>query len=57
MPDRVTELLRELRERWDDPYWWADHQALRITLLSLLSGVLGLLFVYLDAKLKRRLAQ
>lgn len=50
------DLLRELRENWRDSYWWLDHQWLRVLLLSVLSGMLGLAFVALEHTLRQRLA-
>jgi len=36
----VGEFLREFRARWDDHYWWLDHQLL----LAVLLAVIGLVF-------------
>jgi hypothetical protein len=50
--DRAKELLSDLRDHWDDSYWWHDHPALRITLLSIIAGVIGLLFKWLETKIQ-----
>jgi hypothetical protein len=40
MSDRAREFLQELKLRWDDSYFWADHQWLTYILLC------SILFVY-----------
>lgn len=50
--DHLRDFLDELRENWDDHYWWARHQALQITLLGILSGLIGLLFTWLEARVQ-----
>lgn len=51
--DQIRELLDELRDNWDDPYWWADHQALQAALLAVLVGVIDLFFVYAKVRVQR----
>lgn len=53
---RVTEFLEDLRDNWDDHYWWARHQALQIALLSILSGTIGLVFLWARLRMERRYA-
>jgi len=36
----MKEFLEDLRDNWDDSYWWADHQLL----LAILLGLVGLAF-------------
>lgn len=48
------EKLAELRDHWDDSYWWADHPTLRIAILSVVSGIVGLVFLWAQLELKRR---
>jgi hypothetical protein len=50
--DRFREFLEEVRDRWDDPYWWADHPTLRVALLSIIAGTIGLLFTWLETRIK-----
>lgn len=50
--DRWREFARELREHWDDHYWWARHQALQATLIAVAIGAVGLLFTYLETRMK-----
>lgn len=38
--DKIPEWLTELREHWNDGYWWADRQILLYAIL------LGLMAVY-----------
>lgn len=49
----MVDFLKELREHWNDQYWWLDHQALRVALLAAMSGAIGLLFVYLQVKVEQ----
>lgn len=53
MRDYAAELAAELAEHWRDPYWWADHPALRTFLLGLLAGVVGLAVKYAELRLVR----
>lgn len=50
--DRFREFVDELRDNWDDHYWWARHQGLQIALLAIVSGAIGLLFTYLEERVK-----
>jgi hypothetical protein len=50
--DKVRDFARELRENWDDHYWWARHQALQAALVALVVGAIGLLFTYLEARVR-----
>lgn len=52
MNDRLRDFLQELRENWDDHYWWARHQFLSIAVVSLISGLFGLLFAYLEERVR-----
>jgi hypothetical protein len=52
--ERLRELCDELRERWDDGYWWADHPELRAALVAIVGGLVGLLFTWLQLLLERR---
>lgn len=49
----MSEFLKELRDNWDNSYWWADHPTLRVALLSIISGAIGVLFVYLNVKVEQ----
>jgi hypothetical protein len=55
MAERALEFLQELRENWDDHYWWARHQALQAALVAILVGAIGLLFTYLETRVQLRL--
>jgi hypothetical protein len=50
--DELRDFLDDLRENWDDHYWWARHQALQAALLAVLVGTISLLFTYLEARVK-----
>lgn len=52
MIDRAAEFARELRDNWDDHYWWARHQALQAALVALVVGLIGLGFTYLEARVR-----
>jgi hypothetical protein len=54
--DRAREFLRELRDNWDDHYWWARHQALQAALVAVLIGAIGLAFAWLETRMKIRAA-
>jgi hypothetical protein len=53
----VSEFFAELREHWDDGYWWADRQLLLAILVAVLAGTLELVFVYLKARILRAVAE
>jgi hypothetical protein len=53
----VSEFLAELREHWDDGYWWADRQVLLAIVVALIAGSLELVFVYLKARILRAAAE
>lgn len=52
----MSDFLSDLREHWDDGYWWADRQLLLAVLAALATGIVGLLFVYLEARVRRAVA-
>jgi hypothetical protein len=54
MSDRAIEFLRELRDNWDDHYWWLRHPALQAAVLAIVAGVIGLLFTILETRVKTR---
>ena len=47
----LRELADELRQEWRNGYWWADHQALRVILMSLAAGMIGLVFHYAELRM------
>lgn len=52
----MSDFLSELREHWSDGYWWADRQLLLAILAALATGVVGLLFTYLEARVRKGVA-
>jgi len=44
MSDRLAELWEHIR----DPYWRLDHPEVTMLLLSVISGLIGLVFAYLQ---------
>lgn len=50
--DKARDFLRELRDNYDDHYWWARHQALQAALVALIVGAIGLAFTYLETRIK-----
>lgn len=57
MADRARELWRDLRDHWDDDYWWQRHLELRVALLAIISGLIGLLFAWLETRIRTGGAQ
>lgn len=54
MNDDWLERLRDLRDRWGDHYWRANHPELTAIVIAVASGLIGLLFAYLQLRLERR---
>jgi hypothetical protein len=50
--DELRDFLADLRENWDDHYWWARHQVLQAALVAILVGTISLLFTFLEARVK-----
>ena len=46
----MSELLAELRDHWNDGYWWAD----RPLLSAVLVGLIGLVYTALEVWLRAR---
>ena len=53
MSDDLKEFLRELHENWNDHYWWTRHLGLQVAMLSIISGLIGLLFCWLETRIKK----
>lgn len=49
----MSDFLAELREHWDDGYWWADRQILLAIVVGIIAGCLELAFVYLKMRMMR----
>lgn len=54
---RVREYLEDLRDHWDDAYWRADHPEVMAVTLALVTGALGLMFAYLQARIVKGVHQ
>lgn len=52
----MSEFFAELREHWDDGYWWADHQLEAAILAALVAGLLELGFAYVKLRMTRAMA-
>lgn len=50
----MKELLEDIWEHVSDPYWRADHPEITAALLSVISGVIGLGFAWLQHKIITR---
>jgi hypothetical protein len=50
--DELSEFLDELRLRWRDSYFWADHVMLQTVLLCLAAGAISLAFKYAELRLE-----
>lgn len=48
--DKARAFIADLRQNYDNGYWWADHPALRMALIGVITGCIGLLFVILECK-------
>lgn len=48
----MSDFLSELREHWNDGYWWADRQLLLAILAAIATGLIGLLFAYLETRVR-----
>lgn len=57
MPERAREFLEELREHWDDVYWWADHPTLRTILVCGVAAIVGLIAEYGKLRMQRTMIQ
>lgn len=49
----MTEFLSDLREHWNDGYWWAEHQIELAVIVALVTGFLGVGFAYLEARVRK----
>lgn len=44
----MSEFLQDLRDHWNDSYWWADHQLLLAVLLGIVSLGFHALKLWMD---------
>lgn len=49
----MNDFLSDLREHWNDGYWWADRQILLAIIVALATGLLGVGFAYLEARVRK----
>lgn len=49
---RLAEFLDDLRENWDDHYWWASHQALQAAVVAVIAGAISLIFAWLETRIR-----
>jgi ABC-type Fe3+ transport system permease subunit len=52
----VSDFLSELREHWSDGYWWADRPLTLAVLAAFLTGAIGLVFAFLEARMRAKVA-
>lgn len=57
MSERLREFLADVRENWDDDYWWARHQVLRATLIAIVMGAISLFFTWLETRIQATAAE
>ena len=50
---QIREYLEDLRDHWDDHYWHARHPEVMAVMLAVLTGAIGLLFAWLQARMLR----
>lgn len=55
LADQARDFVTDLRENYDSTYWWADHPILRVALLSIVAGGVGLTFHYLQLRMDRNM--
>jgi hypothetical protein len=55
MNPKVREFIDEVRNNWDDHYWWADHQWLMYILLCSILFVYELGTTYFKLRLKLKM--
>jgi hypothetical protein len=54
--DALREFWAELPDRWDDPYFWADHLILQVAAVMILWYALSLVLCIPHLLLRRALA-
>lgn len=47
----MRDYLSELAEHWDDSYWRADHPEVLAVVIAIATGLIGLLFAWLEQRL------
>jgi hypothetical protein len=47
----MRDYLQDLLENWDDDYWRADHPEVIAAALAVLTGLIGLAFAWLEARI------
>lgn len=47
----MREYLDELRDHWDDAYWRADHPEFLAVIIAIATGLIGLMFAWLEQRL------
>jgi len=50
----MDDWFEELREHWQDRYWWIDHPELSAILLAIAGGLIELTFAWLRLLLHAR---
>ena len=53
--DKIKEFIAELRLRWDDSYWWADHQWLVYLLLLSFAAMYTLGTEYMKLSMRNKM--
>ena len=47
----MREYWQDLLDNWDDDYWRADHPEVIAAALAVLTGLIGLAFAWLEARI------
>lgn len=55
--DKLKEFIDEISWRWDDPYFWADHQALSCFIAIVILYAVTLVFDTIGILLRIKLEQ
>ena len=53
----MRDWLENLRDKWSDSYWRLDHPEITAVAIAIATGILGLLFAYLQARIQRSVNQ
>jgi hypothetical protein len=49
----MSDYLQDLRDNWDNAYWRADHPEVFAVLAAVLTGLIGLAFVWIEMRIRR----
>lgn len=53
----MRDKLEDFLDNWRDSYWRMDHPEVTMTVVTIITGILGLLFAVIQAKLVKKVSQ